>query len=164
MKDELISKFVELRVLVGYLGEKEQQNWWSSSFLSPSGKAFLSPVFPKTSALARVNGASGAAQVAHDDLIGIGDVYHLFRLPENIEYGISQYLAKDDGVLELIVSEDAARSVLQLLADSESTQGIGPLLLDLGSVDVTTIGRMASAYCKGFISGEQVYPYYRSKA
>ena len=96
--------FLALRVCVAFLGEKEQTNWWSSSFLSKSGETFLSPAFPKTAALARVNGASAAAQIVHDEHIGIGDVYHLFRLPENIEHDISQLLAKDGSVLEFITS------------------------------------------------------------
>jgi hypothetical protein len=34
-----------LRVLIGYLGEHHQANWWSSSFLGRSSEAFLTPIF-----------------------------------------------------------------------------------------------------------------------
>ena len=163
MTPELTLNLAKLRTCVAYLGEKDQQNWWPSSFLSRSGEAFLSPVFPKTGALARVNGACGAAQVVHDEHIGIGDVYHLFRLPENIEHDISQLLAKDSSVLELVASEETAQTGLQELAAGNSTQGVGPLFLIDEAIDQAMIGRMAAAYMQGFSSGEHVYPYYRSK-
>ena len=164
MSQKLIENIVRLRVCVVFLGEHEQASWWSSSFLSPSGEAFLEPVFPKTSTLARVNGASGAAQSSHDDQIGIGDVYHLFRLPENIERDISEFLSKDATVLKLIESEETARACLLELSSDHRTRGVGPLLIDQGSLDKGMIGQMAAAYLHGFSAAEQVYPYYRGKA
>jgi hypothetical protein len=163
MTPELILNLVKLRTCVAFMGEKEQANWWPSSFLSRSGDAFLAPVFPKTAALARVNGASGAAQVSHDEHIGIGDVYHLFRLPENIEHDISQLLSKDASVLEHIASEETAQAGLQELSGGQSTQGVGPLLIEQDALDHSLIAQMAAAYMQGFNTGEQVYPYYRSK-
>ena len=163
MKLDVLQSLVNLRVMVAFQGEKEQGCWWPSSFLSSSGEAFLTPVFPKTAVLARVNGASGAAQVVHDEHIGIGDVYHLFRLPENIERDISQLLPKDASVLKLIASEETAQTGLQELSGDQSTQGLGPLLIDQDVVDQCMIARMAAAYMHGFNAGEQVYPYYRSK-
>lgn len=146
---------------MAFLGERAQANWWPSSFLSHSGQAFLTPVFPKTSALARVNGASCAAQISHDDCIGIGYVHHLFRLPENIECDISQLLAKDGSVLELILSEERAHAVLQQLAAGDTTKGIGPLIIEGKAIDEIMIRTIAAAYINGFSVGEQVYPYYR---
>jgi len=163
MNLDLIHNIVNLRFLVAYLGEKEQKAWWSSSFLSRSGEAFLSPVFPKTSTMARINGASGAAQVVHDEHIGVGEVFHLFRLPESIEYGISHFLAKNSSDLDVVDSEVAAQAGLQDLAAGGNINGIGPLLVDGGMIDLNMIRRMAAAYMQGFSSGEQVYPYYRSK-
>jgi len=163
MTPELTLSLAKLRTCVAFMGEKEQANWWPSSFLSRSGEAFLTPVFPKTAALARVNGASGAAQVSHDEHIGIGDVYHLFRLPENIEHDISQLLAKDASVLEFIASEEIAQAGLQELSGNQSAQGVGPLLIEQDAIDQALIARMAAAYEQGFSAGEQVYPYYRSK-
>jgi hypothetical protein len=160
---EEIKSIVSLRVYVSFLGEKEQFNWWPSSFLSQSGETFITPVFPKTSTLARVNGASLAAQILHDEYIGIGDVFHLFRLPENIEHDISQFLVKDVSILEFIKSKDIAQNELQELSAGEITQGIGPLLLEDDITHQAMTGRMASAYMQGFSAGEQVYPYYRSK-
>ena len=163
MNSDVICNIVNLRICVAFLGEKSQKNWWSSDFLSPSGEAFLTPVFPKTAALARVNGASGAAQLAHDEHIGIGDVYHLFRLPESTEHDISELLAKDASALELISSETTAQEGLKELSTGKNDQGVGPLLIEENSMNHSMIARMAAAYMQGFSSGEKVYPYYRSK-
>lgn len=164
MTPDLIFKLVRLRTCVAFLGEKDQQSWWPSAFLSRSGEAFLNPVFPKTSVLARVSGASVAAQVTHDEHIGVGDVFHLFRLPENVEHDISQSLTKDASIMESIKSEDYAYTSLQELAYGESTQGMGPLLLDQSEVNQTVISQMAAAYLTGFKNTQTVYPYYRGKA
>jgi hypothetical protein len=163
VNQDLIQNIARLRACVAFLGEKEQENWWPSSFLSGSGEAFLTPVFPKTATLARVNGASGAAQISHDEHIGIGDVYHLFRLPENIEHDISQLLVKDVSILELIESEETAQACLEELSAGESTQGVGPLLFESETIDPVMISRMAAAYMQGFNAGDHVYPYYRGK-
>ena len=163
MNSDVIRNIVNLRICVAFLGEKSQKNWWSSDFLSPSGEAFLTPVFPKTTALARVNGASGAAQLTHDEHIGIGDVYHLFRLPESTEHDISVLLAKDASALELISSETTAQEGLKELSTGKNDQGVGPLLIEENSMNHSMITRMAAAYMQGFSSGEKVYPYYRSK-
>jgi len=164
MSSELIHNIAKLRVCVAFLGEKDQQNWWSSSFLSRSGEVFLTPVFPKTSQLARLNGTSSAARLAHDELIGVGDVYHLFRLPENVEHDIAQYINSDDIFTSLISSVDDAYTNLLSLAESESAQGVGPLLLDQAELNQNLVCQMAAAYLAGFQSNQAVYPYYRGKA
>ena len=159
--ENLLSDIVKLRACIAYMGEKAQIGWWQSSFLSSSAEAFLSPVFPKTSTLARLNGACGAAQLVHDEHIGIGDVHHLFRLPEKIEHDISQLLVKDSTALDLVTSEEVARAALKELSAGEKTSGLGPHLLKGDAIDETMIRCMASTYLHGFNSGEQVYPYYR---
>jgi hypothetical protein len=44
MKRSDLIFLARLRLLVGYLGEQNQFDWWSCSFFSPSSKAFLVPV------------------------------------------------------------------------------------------------------------------------
>ena len=163
MSPDLTINIAKLRICVAFLGEKEQQNWWSSSFLSQSGEAFLSPVFPKTSLLSRVTGASMAAQIVHDEYIGVGDVYHLYRLPENLEQNIAQLLIKDHTVSQIIESPESAIAYLEGLVDGNASPAVGPLLLDQNDIDQNVIDQMASAYLAGFKNSEAVYPYYRSK-
>lgn len=39
---------LQLRLLVGFLGERAQFGWWPTSFYEQSSRLFLEPVFPKT--------------------------------------------------------------------------------------------------------------------
>lgn len=164
MNQQLISNIASLRVCVAFLGEKDQKNWWSSSFLSQTGGTFLNLVFPKTSLLARVNGASTAAQVAHDEHIGIGDVYHLFRLPENIEHDLSQKLTEDLTLAENFSSEAVAIEKIQVMAGEKSLQGEGPLLLSQPEINLNMVSDMAAAFLSAINNDQPVYPYYRGKA
>jgi hypothetical protein len=85
MKNSMFTQIASLRLLVGFLGEQSQFNWWSSSFFAANSRAFLSPVFSKTALIAQWQGVKEAASRVHDEPIGVGAVYHLFRLPEHIE-------------------------------------------------------------------------------
>jgi hypothetical protein len=163
MTSELTVKLAKLRVFVAFLGEKEQQNWWQSSFLSRSGAAFLNPVFPKTSLLARMSGVSAAAQLLHDEHIGVGDVFHLFRLPENVEHEINQLFVTDKSTDELFASEATAYAGLESLACDDTTEGAGPLFLESQVIDQSLVSRMAAAYMNGLKTNQAVFPYYRGK-
>ncbi len=87
-----------LRVLVGYLGEHHQANWWSSSFLGHSSEAFLAPIFGNAAANARVVGVTEAARRVHDDAIGVGRTFHLFRLPETLEQELHRTLSTSESM------------------------------------------------------------------
>lgn len=161
MTPELTMQLANLRCCVAFLGEKEQHGWWSSSFLSKSGGAFLNPVFPKTSFLARLNGASAAAQLVHDQYIGVGEVIHLFRLPENVESDMSQLLVSELKIFDNIRSEDYALGSLQSMAVGEKSQGVGPFLLNQNEFAQDTVNQMAALYLSGFNASQSVYPYFR---
>jgi hypothetical protein len=45
MESPLLDYLAKLRVVIGYLGEREQFGWWQSLFFSASSQAFLVPVF-----------------------------------------------------------------------------------------------------------------------
>ena len=164
MLSDLTLKLAKLRICVAFLGEKDQQNWWSSSFLSEVGKTFLKPVFPKTTLLARVTGASTAARVTHDKHIGLGNVFHLFRLPENLENEIFHALKNEPSILDNIKSEDNAYASLQSMANGDIAQSVGPLLLSQVEVNQTAISHMAAVYLMGYKNNQNVYPYYKNQA
>ena len=88
MQSTELTSLATLRLLVGFLGEKDHFAWWQSSFFAPGSNAFLAPVFPRTQLLAQYEGVTRAASLQHDDRIGVGDVCHLFRLPEDVEQGL----------------------------------------------------------------------------
>ena len=51
MQDLYLSTFLQLRLSVGFLGERTQFAWWPTAFYEPSSHLFLGPVFSKHPAL-----------------------------------------------------------------------------------------------------------------
>lgn len=96
MNSKTIRKLCETRLTVGFLGEKHQRSWWSSSFLSHSSKPFLNPIFTNSIRVAQYSGVCKAACIVHDKQIGIGKYYHLFRLPDSVEYSLLKCVQTDD--------------------------------------------------------------------
>jgi len=90
-----LATLVALRVLVAYLGEKDQFGWWSTSFLSVTGRRFLELNFPRTLLSAGVTAASDAAKDLHDQRIGHAGAFHLFRLPHGLEQDVHRYLGAE---------------------------------------------------------------------
>jgi len=128
-KNDLIA-LAELRSLVRYLGEQSQYNWWPSAFFTPNSEAFLTPVFGKTSFVAQCQGVKTAAMRVHDEFIGIGRVYHLFRLPEHIEQELHQVLHEDaikEKVLDPVKDTDTARACLKQFEGSDTGAAEGPI-------------------------------------
>ena len=84
--DKLIIKtLVELRIIVGYLGEKSQYNWWPSNFLAPTTQKMLEFTFPRTAQISQYMALSAAAAKVHDEAIGIGKslLQYLFKITKN---------------------------------------------------------------------------------
>ena len=157
-------KLLKLRILVGFLGEKEQFNWWKSSFFSPASDAFLLPLFNRTKLLAQSNGVSRAASLLHDEHIGVGHVYHLFRLPEDLEQGLHQKLKdpKFEKSIQKDLTKAKAMNELKELAANFDSGDIGPVRI--GSVSdlyiIDAWGNVAGAYAYAFENELPIYPYF----
>lgn len=165
MQPQLSITVATLRLTVGYLGEREQSGWWQSSFFSEWGEAFLAPVFARTQLVARYTGAVQAATLVHDDRIGVGRVYHLFRLPEAFEQELRQVIARPDFAHEIgvhIADHDHALGLLQSRAAELDTETIGPVLVGRSQDMVNTeVWRVVAAhYARGFEQSSQIFPYF----
>lgn len=160
-----LQEISRLRIVVAFLGEKSQHNWWSSDFLSGTASAFLSPVFNKTTMLARYQGVKEAACLIHDERIGVGQrVFHLFRLPASIErslFGTIQDISVVEVINEDVQSREAAEAALHQIAEPSSNFREGPL--QVGSADDLDHGRWlavaAGSYEAAFKAGSQSFPY-----
>ena len=129
MPADLLRSLAQYRFTIGYLGEREQFGWWQSAFFSTSSRAFLDPVFPRTRFVAQCHGVTLAAARVHDERIGVGRVYHLFRLPEEMEQGIHQVLHDPElaGLAQAnLANKDAALQALRQLAVEQAQPGLGP--------------------------------------
>ena len=162
MKASDMIAIAKMRVVVSFLGEKEQQGWWTSSFYSRGSSAFLSPLFPRSELLAQCRGASSAALRIHDERIGVGKVFHLFRLPEEMERGIHENLCQSaivDEVRQMI--EDAKTAFAFLSGSGLSSTKPGPIregtLAELSKSSLWS--SMAGHYAFAIQNQIQVFPY-----
>lgn len=155
----------ELRIIVGFLGEKQQANWWGSEFFSESATTFLAPIFNRSLFLAQYQGATAAAAKVHDDDIGIGHTYHLFRLPIGLEQASSDVLNDRKFTQALqgnLGSREQALTRLAELATKQETASPGPLSLGLMQDDLgAQLQRAAGVYHSAFKLGIKSFPYLR---
>ncbi len=155
----------KLRVVVGYLGEREQFSWWQSSFFSAGSQAFLAPIFARTQFLAQCSGVIRAAASVHDERIGTGHVYHLFRLPEDMEQDLHQLLHSPEltqEIANLTTDKDSALNFLQQDTDSISSTTVGPVLINETETlrDATQWRSVCAHYAYGFSQGIEIFPYF----
>jgi hypothetical protein len=152
-----------LRLLVGYLGEKDQGNWWATTFFSSPSRYFLEPVFARTTRLAQYNGVREAARRLHDEQIGTGNVFHLFRLPEEVEQDLQHLMngAPDEWFAE-VNSQESALTALRNLAGETISVTPGPR--SIGSVEefYRSLGSktLAQHYLAAFEQGVRTFPYF----
>ena len=148
-------------VLVGYLGESRQLKWWPSSFLDDRSEPFLAPIFGKAASVARVVGVTEVARRVHDDAIGVGRSFHLFRLPESMEQELHRTLIGTTGIaaIELV---DSAKTELDSIASREAVPRPGPV--HVGALNMLAneewIPVVASHYSAAFGSGIQSFPFF----
>jgi len=163
--NSISATIAELRVLVGYLGEKDQANWWTSEFFSASAAAFLAPIFNRSLFLAQYQGATAAAAKAHDEAIGVGRTYHLFRLPIGQEQASADALSDATFVQTMkarLASRELALARLAELAGKPESASPGAVSLGQMSQDLKAeLQRAAGFYCAAFTSGIQTFPYVR---
>lgn len=163
MKESYLSTLLQLRLLVGFLGERAQCAWWPTAFYEASSRLFLEPVFSKTSRLAQYHGVLEAARRLHDEHLSVGS-YHLFRLPEEVEQdlrSIVQASAGEELASQTPQSKDAALDALKCLAATSGTSSVGPTAVgsikDIDSTD--TLKAIAAAYLSAFTQNTKIHPY-----
>jgi hypothetical protein len=164
-----LQRIANLRVLVGYLGEKAQFGWWPTEFYTPSSAAFLSPVFARTAPLAQYHGVKEAARRVHDEHIGVGRVFHLFRLPETLEQSLFEWLQEPACAAAAhpdITSRDTALEALQSCFQTNVAAPEGPIQIGTGA-DLDGegwLGAAARCYHGAFTKGTRSYPYLVDRA
>ena len=166
MNNDVVKLMVELRLLVGFLGEKSQCNWWASNFIGTSSEAFLAPVFSRTTMLARYHGVCEAAMLVHDEHIGVGANYHLYRMPDPAERAAAKALTDTDfqqQLIEILSSSEVAQTRLDELATTDTNRVEGPVVL--GSYADTDLKQLlsqcASYYLRAFKERYKCFPYMR---
>jgi hypothetical protein len=163
MNKSLLSSYARLRLLVGYLGEKKQADWWSTTFFEKVSQAFLEPVFPRTYQLSQYNGVRQAACRLHDKFVGVGNAFHLFRLPEETEQDLQQIvLAAPEEWFHVLSDRDMALNALLELAGSRIKVADGPKVIG-GLADIyqyECVRKLAQNYFGSFEQEVRCLPYF----
>jgi len=168
MKVNHTHQIVGLRLAVGLLGEQEQSAWWPSNFLGRHAQTFLNPIYGSKTRMAQYNGITEAACCIHDERIGVGRVFHLYRLPEAIEQRISDAFQEGslpEDLTRCFESTEAAESVLARLAKGSAAVRPGPIRL--GGADMINspdgVALLAATYRAAFHAGVKCYPYFTDR-
>lgn len=161
---QLIEQFAQLRLLVGYLGQRKQAGWWDCDFLGPLGFRFLETVFPRTARTAALQSTSEAACMVHDRSLGRVGNYHLFRLPPALEDRLQQAIEEVDWsvVATLIESPETAMEALHRLADAVVKAPAGPVQVGVERriLTSTSIHELAAHYHSAFRDSICCFPYF----
>lgn len=167
MQQKKIRELALLRLAIGALGEQPKAGWWKSAFCGKNAAQFLSPVFPRTTLLARLNGVAAAACKVHDEHISVGKKFHLFRLPEDVEQGVHSVLSNPETVAAAETLMASVDNVLEYIHEhaSDASPAIGPVKVGT-TADLTkdSVWRLVAAhYLNAYEHGEQVFPYFVEK-
>ena len=163
MKDSYLSTVLQMRLIVGFLGERPQFAWWTTSFFGDYSLRSLEFVTPKTSLLAQYHGVVEAARKLHDEHLNVGS-YHLFRLPEEVEQDLHAMMQSGVGTelaKQVPLDKDAALAALKTLAGAIPSAAVGPTAV--GNIDQLSAGEtlksVAGTYVSAFSQNDQTYPY-----
>jgi hypothetical protein len=127
---------------------------------------FLKPVFPRTSKLAQYHGVTEAARRLHDEHIGVGSVFHLFRLPQESEQAMQSLVLDERGKFELFIGLETRETALQGLAELFGGNTIvaseGPVSVGIikNAFTVPAVKGVAQSYLAAFRAGVRSYPYF----
>lgn len=161
---EIIDQFAQLRLVVGYLGERKQSGWWDCDLLDATGSRFLENIFPRTARAAALRTTTEAACKVHDQALGRVGSYHLFRLPAALEDHLEHELAKMDWTeaSKFIESREAAMDALKQLADAVIKAPAGPVQVGVERkiLSATAINELAAHYHSAFQDGIRCFPYF----
>lgn len=162
-----IDDITQLRVLVATLGESASPPWWKTTFLSEAGLRLTGRIFPRSGLSAAVNAVSQVARREHEQRIGKGRRYHLFRLQPSMERSIQVALTEPimverlRGILAL--GQDGLLQELSSLVGTARLGGReGPTLMGpVGALSGSGgVGELAAMYRSAFREKTVVHPYY----
>lgn len=161
--DSYLPNVLQLRLLVGFLGERAQHGWWPTSFFGDYSMRSLEFVAPKTAPLAQYHGAVEAARRLHDEHLSVGS-YHLFRLPEEVEQDLHALVQSAEGAVvfrDLPKDKESALSSLTKMANASVAAAEGPVSVGAISAlsDPETAKAIASVYVKALSANVKAYPY-----
>lgn len=160
----IVQQLIQLRLIVGYLGQGKQFGWWDCNFLDATGLRFLETTFPRTARAAGLRSTTEAACTLHDKALGRVGNFHLFRLPPALEDRLEHDLGRIewDEAFKHVATPDDAISTLRQLADAVINAPSGPVQVGVEHRILTTtaIRELAAHYQSAFQGGIRCFPYF----
>ena len=161
--DSALPVLLHLRLIVGFLGEKSQFGWWSTTFFDPFSRRSLEFVAPRSVHLMQYHSVVEAARLVHDHGLNAGS-YHLFRLQEIVQedlHGLMRGAHGSDLVAQLPTDREAGLAELKVISADKGTHSVGPF--SVGSIDdllkLETLKTIAGGYVFAFEGSIKTYPY-----
>lgn len=160
---------IRLRAVVMALGESVRPAWWNTGFWNETSLRFLERLYPRTFFRAAVYAAGRAACEVHDRTIGRGGVYHLFRLPETLEFEVYAVPPSADEEFftcfrSCLGDIDRMIRLLGQMCEEGDSKDTAPGPRRIGTeadlMHIGTFGRMASVYRQAFEHGMLAFPYF----
>jgi hypothetical protein len=162
--EKSIEAILELRAVVGFLGQKKQKSWWDCSLLDSTGIRFLETTFPRSARAAAFNSTSEAACRIHDMALGKIGLFHLFRFPVFIEEFLQERLAafSISPAFNAVLDFGSAMERLKQIAGVEIKAPSGPVQVGMEQkiLTQTSIHELAAHYLSAFDQGIQCFPYF----
>jgi len=162
-KQDLIRQILSIRILVLTLGEARHANWWKSEFLSLTGLNFCARLYPRSAFAQAIKSTSRSALELHDASIGRGNVFHLFRLPNELEIELDEFLLQNSKELEKEFrthsdNREILSNLLSSMAGQKGNFKSGPTQVSFEMMPLPSV--MASAYNWAFRNNEKIFPYF----
>jgi hypothetical protein len=126
----------------------------------------MTRVFPRTAASAALSSISIAAREEHDKRIGLGERYHLFRLPANLERGIALRMSEEAFVTQTatLVSKGTAGLISELttLTHGRKETAEGPVKVGstISVAKPLAVEILAAHYQHSFETSRRAFPYF----
>jgi hypothetical protein len=164
LNENFVEPLLKIRLLVGFLGEKRQSNWWDTSFLDPTGTRYVQTTFPRTYLSAGLRSTTEAARILHDLRIGRVGVFHLFRLPVDIEDQVESSINAGAPFVarQTELTKEGALQELREIFQTPLTAPEGPVQIGIPTRILTndSVSELAAHYHSAFSQGLQCFPYF----
>lgn len=154
------SILARLRLSVLAAGEALPDKYWDSKGLSKTGQGDLIAIFPRTSLLTAMTHATELARAHHDKQTRASGVYHLFRLPTDIETAIHHEMI--ESIPNDYDVEANLWSEIDELPKVEAEPEAGSI--NLNTLDLTStkaIAKLAATYQSAMETGLTCIPFFQ---
>jgi len=132
VEDALVREVLSYRLVIGRLGESDNNDWWDSMILTELGRDRLNEVTPKTAAKARIDLAQRVGRKAEQDRIEKNAI-SLFYLGPTIEAQITAELED--------LSESTQFEILESLSKTIGTANWTTELVDVSDLKYSEEGK-----------------------